>query len=256
MKIKFKAIRFLPNRSQLSFFAKWLTKEVTAGLVVAAAIALATLWINNYQARQKEKLQLEKLHLGLSSQYIDSILGIPMVQFYDAHYDADISIYKQSNSVVWCAYDEEKTVAYVVIVKSIGRLYKVNSNIMMSEDAYLTQFTYSEFAAKSENIEFNIPANNDDYAYYSELYYGAGPADYNYFILGNYKSYFNEADFSKLLNCYWSEAPEIEVSSIRTYVTPNAFGMIKAGYEDIFSLVPLGEDLRTYNDALFGDWSD
>ena len=96
MKIKFKAIRFLPNRSQLSFFAKWLTKEVTAGLVVAAAIALATLWINNYQARQKEKLQLEKLHLGLSSQYIDSILGIPMVQFYDAHYDADISIYKQS----------------------------------------------------------------------------------------------------------------------------------------------------------------
>lgn len=71
MKIKFKAIRFLPNRSQLSFFAKWLTKEVTAGLVVAAAIALATLWINNYQARQKEKLQLEKLHLGLSSQYID-----------------------------------------------------------------------------------------------------------------------------------------------------------------------------------------
>lgn len=70
MKIKFKAIRFLPNRSQLSFFAKWLTKEVTAGLVVAAAIALATLWINNYQARQKEKLQLEKLHLGLSSQYI------------------------------------------------------------------------------------------------------------------------------------------------------------------------------------------
>lgn len=121
MKIKFKAIRFLPNRSQLSFFAKWLTKEVTAGLVVAAAIALATLWINNYQARQKEKLQLEKLHLGLSSQYIDSILGIPMVQFYDAHYDADISIYKQSNSVVWCAYDEEKTVAYVVIVKSSGR---------------------------------------------------------------------------------------------------------------------------------------
>lgn len=218
MKIKFKAIRFLPNRSQLSFFAKWLTKEVTAGLVVAAAIALATLWINNYQARQKEKLQLEKLHLGLSSQYIDSILGIPMVQFYDAHYDADISIYKQSNSVVWCAYDEEKTVAYVVIVKSSGRLYKVNSNIMMSEDAYLTQFTYSEFAAKSENIEFNIPANNDDYAYYSELYYGAGPADYNYFILGNYKSYFNEADFSKLLNCYWSEAPEIEVSSIRIFL--------------------------------------
>ena len=159
MKIKFKAIRFLPNRSQLSFFAKWLTKEVTAGLVVAAAIALATLWINNYQARQKEKLQLEKLHLGLSSQYIDSILGIPLVQFYDAHYDADISIYKQSNSVVWCAYDEEKTVAYVVIVKSIG--------------------------------------------------------------------------------------------SIRTYVTPNAFGMIKAGYEDIFSLVPLGEDLRTYKKILF-----
>ena len=114
-----------------------------------------------------------------------------MVQFYDAHYDADISIYKQSNSVVWCAYDEEKTVAYVVIVKSSGRLYKVNSNIMMSEDAYLTQFTYSEFAAKSENIEFNIPANNDDYAYYSELYYGAGPADYNYFILTSLDLYYD-----------------------------------------------------------------
>lgn len=254
MKVKFKPIRIMPNKKQLSSLAKWLIKEVTAGLVVAAAIAVATLWINNYQAYQKEKMQLQKLHLGLSSQYIDSILGIPMVQFYDSYCGADISIYKQSNSVVWCAYAEEKTVAYVVVVKSSGRLYKVESNIMMSEDAYLTQFTYSEFAPENENTEINLPANNDDYAYYSELYYGAGPADYNYFILGSYKSYFNEDDFVKLLNCYWSENPEAEAGSIRSHVTPNAFGMIKAGYEDTFSLVPLGEDLRTYNDALFGDW--
>lgn len=254
MRTMSKIISILPNKRQLSSVAKWLIKEVVAGLVVAAAIAVATLWINNYQTYQKEKAQLEKLHLGLSSQYVESIFGIPMIQFYDSNCKADISIYKQNNSVVWCAYVEENTVAYVVIVKSSDKLYKVNSNIMMSEDAYLTKFTYSEFATESENSEINVPANNDDYAYYSELYYGAGPADYNYLILGSYKSYFNEDDFAKLLSCQWSEIPEAEINILRAHVTPNAFGMIKAGYEDVFSLVPMGENLRTYNDALFGDW--
>ena len=31
---------------------------------------------------------------------------------------------------------------------------------------------------------------------------GAGFADYHYFILGSYKSHFNEDDFVNLFNCY------------------------------------------------------
>lgn len=253
MKVLFK--HFI-NKKELSSFLKWLLKEIIAGLMVAAAIAISTLWISNFQAHKEEQLRLEKLHLGLSSQYIDSVFGIPMVKYYDPLYCSDIAIYKEPNCVVWCAYKEQETVAYIVIVKSSGKLYRIDSNIKLPKDAYLTQFTYSDFSDTVENFDINVPANNDDYAYYSEIYYGAGPADYNYFILGSYKSYFNKDDFAELLGCQWAKSPETQIMGLRNHVAPNAFGMIQSGYEDVFSLVPMGENLRTYNDALFGDWYD
>ncbi len=252
--MKHKLFEDIIKNKKLCSITTWLLKEIIAGLMVAAAVAGATLLIDDYRINQNEKAQLKSLHLGLSTQYIDSVFGIPMVQFYDASCSADISIYKQRNSVVWCAYVEDQAVAYVIIVKDRSNIYSVNAKRL--KGAFLTKFSYADFSAKSQNPQINAAVNNDDYSYYSETYYGAGPADYNYYILGSYKSYFNKDDYNKLLLCCWSDTPDSEVEILRRSITPNAFGMIKAGYEETISLIPMGNDLRTYNDAIFGDWFD
>ena len=234
--------------------ATWLTKELISGLVVAAAIAIATIWISNHQALRREQEDLKTLHLGLARKYVESIFSIPVVDFYDELSRTEVAYYKLTNSVVKCDFVDNEVVAFFIIVKSQSKLYEVSPNILLANSAYLTHFSYSDFSSTPENPSINTPVNNDDYAYYSERYYGAGPADYNYFVLGSYKNYFDADVFGELLSCQWSDNTLDDISIIRSEAKPNAYGMIALGYEDSISLVSFSENMRIYGDILFGDW--
>lgn len=233
---------------------KWIGKEIVSGLAIAAAVALATIFINNRQALATEREHLQSIHLGLNQQYIENLLEIPMVQFHDQNSGTDFSFYKQKHSVVWCAYCNNEVVAYVVIVNSNEKVYQVARNLYLKHNDYLTDFTYEDFSNKLEHYEINVPVNNDDYAYYSELYYGAGPADYNYLIIGTYKNYFEDDVLISLSELQFSNNQQDLIKQWRHTIAPNAYGMIMDGYQDIFTLIPIEENLRVYNNALFGDW--
>ena len=77
-----------------------------------------------------------------------------------------------------------------------------------------------------------------------------------FLFIGNYKSYFNESDFTDLLTHQRSEYSDHYSHILRSRVVPNAFGMIKYGYENLFSLIPLVDNLRIYGDVLFSDWRE
>lgn len=238
----------------------WLSKEIISGLAVAAAVAIATLWVTKYTQTKQEQNDLELLYLGISKPYVESLLGIPVVEFTETESNTIRAFYKQQHSVVSCSYADEHIVAYFVIVNADKRLYRIPYNFYIDNPAYLTNFTYADFSEQADNFEASCPANNDDYAYYSEIYYGAAAAQYNYFVIGSYKNYFDESYIPLVVNSLSSLGEEdsfynsVEYNTTRKKARPNVFGMVNSLYVDSIHLVSSSEELRTYNESIFSNW--
>lgn len=238
----------------------WLLKEVVAGVTVAAAIAVATLVVSEYTKYKQEQENLELLYLGLSRQYVESVFGIPVVEFTEAESNTIRAFYKQKYSVVSCSYADDHIVAFFVIVNADKKLYRIPYNFFIDDPAYLTDFTYADFSEKADDFEANCSANNDDYAYYTETYYGAAAAEYNYYIIGSYKNYFDNSYMPLISNALtaWNDENNFyktdEYYSVRTKAEPNVFGMVDAQYVDSIWLSSISEELRTYNHSIFNNW--
>ena len=257
--------KVLPLREKIKNLFIWLMKEAVSGVVVALAVAIATLVVTELTHNRQEAEKLGVLYLGLSRPYVESVLGLPVIELTDSNLGNDTirAYYKQRNSIVSCSYVDEHIVAYFVIVNSDKKLYKIPFNFYIDGPAYLANFTYADFSEnpeRAEIVEANLPGNNDDYAYYSETYHGASPAIYNYFVIGTYKNYFDEFCVPLISNALTIGDDEnsfyktAEYNSVRTRAKPNVFGMVNGEYLGSIYLVPFSEELRIYNKSLFNDW--
>lgn len=218
---------------------------VIAGFV-SGMLLMATPFIYDVITDKKEEqTRLSSLHLGLSEEYIISDFGIPIVNIVD---ELQYSYYKERNSVVLCTYDNKMLVAYMIFQKEEDSLYE---SIPVTND-YLTKFTYYDFAETPGFSEGNVPANNIDYCYYYERYYGANPANYNYYVVGSYMV-FDKAT-SELAFNFVNVQPLTRVEQLRRIGKPNVFGMIKGGYENEIGMIPMIDNLQTYNDIIFSEW--
>lgn len=247
------------TKCKLKKFCNWLLKELISGLSVAAAVAIATLWTTNYTQIKHEQENLESLYLGLNRPYVESLLGIPVVEFTEIESNTIRAFYKQQHSVVSCSYANEQLVAFFVIVNANKRLYQIPYNFFISHPAYLTNFTYADFSETVDDFESNCPANNDDYAYYSETYYGAAAAQYNYYVIGSYKNYFDDSYTPLIANALYIDEKDSFYNSAsydatRKRAKPNVFGMIDSLYVNSIHLASFSDELRTYNQSIFGGW--
>lgn len=239
---------------------KWIIKELFIGVVVGVAVVVATSYMEERENYNRLKDNLAMIHLGESYEYIESMFGVPIINEVDE--EKKNIYYKFENAVLRCVFDNDELIAYMITVRD-ENLYNVKANIHMDTPLCLLQFTYADFSQEIGEVTWNVPVNNDDYAYYQEVFYGAGPADYNYFIVGSYKDYRKNSSYDELLS--WcisdlSQTPEnidtVKLQKYRKSLEPNTYGMIKGGYEEDIDIISHSESIRDYGVILYGNWND
>ena len=249
------AVSKILKNLKFAVYIKYLIKESISGIVIAAAVAAATLMVDNYTAIQEEGNKLSKVSIGLSEQYIESVLGVPIAKEYDDMSEVEIVYYKLDNSVTWCAYDEEdKVVAFVITTNTKRNMYKVKANSYMKEDAYLNDFSYSEFSDTIQNPIIN-PADDVNHAYYQEMYKGIwDEAHGSYFLIGTYQDRINDTPFDEIFDAIIGyqieEVTEEQLNQMRSRMFPNTYGMIMQGYHIELGVYPMGIS-RVYDKVLY-----
>ncbi len=244
--------------------------EILIGVIIGVVIAMITWHAGNQRSAKEIQKKLQTVGLGETKEYIEDIFGVPVVE---VTYDADSwycpgltdAFYKFDHCVLNCVYSDNTIIAFFVTVNK-KNVYKVIPNINKN----LCDFSYSDFYSKDvypEYVFVNRPANNDDYFYYQEVYYGAGPADYNYYVLASYKDYMfrHKSPYVSQLVGYFENAGVYdkdnvleravyeteECKNLRENIYPNTYGMILDGYEKTIAVdVPA----RMYGAVLYDDW--
>lgn len=282
--------RLIHNKSNstIIYFVEkfWASKyigDIVVGVVIGLIILIVTPLVNNiiesHKAQQNLVNNLSSISLGMSKNYIDGLFGQPIIEseweavtWYEDYQAGETFIsagYKLADSVLLCLYRNESLKAFVVVVNK-EHLYRIPSTMYLS-DCYLLDFTYADFSEELEWFEGNVPANNDDYLYYTELFYGAGPADYNYFVVGSYKDYRDETEANDLAiigqqyvlinegsNIYderihiYYDAEEHYAARKKTQ--PNVFGIVSSAIADEFNFVFQIVGNRVNGALLFNDW--
>lgn len=236
-----------PQIKKFNFLFQTIVPSVISGILAGIFLLFCpSIYISINEANE-EKEKLSNLHLGLSTSYTQSLLGVPIVDFVEDN-DISFSYYKLKNFVILLGFDNEMVVSYMIFQKEQESLYRVKP---WGND-YLTNFVYSDYGMNPEFSDGNVPANNLDYFYYYERYYGGNPGNYNYYVIGNY-ILIDDAVSGLAFNFVTTE-PLTNVESYRTIGKPNVFGMIKGGYEDKIGMIPLIDNLGTYNEIIFSDW--
>lgn len=237
---------------------KWIFKELFIGVTVGIAVVIATSYLDERESQHRLKENLAMVHIGESYEYIKYMFGVPVIN--EVNGEQREAYYRFEDAVLRCVFDSDELIAYVITVKD-ENLYNVKANIRMDNSSNLLQFSYADFSKEVGEVTWNVPMNNDDYGYYQEMFYGAGPADYNYFIIGNYKDYRKDSLYNSLLS--WcssdlSQTPEnidmVQLQKYRESLTPNTYGVIKRGYEKEIDITGDSDNLRDYGVVLYGDW--
>ena len=244
------------------------------GLSVLMVTPVVNNMIESNEMQQSLVSNLSSVSLGMSKNYIDGLFGQPIIEsryertvtWYSDYQTEEPFIsagYKLKNSVLLCLYCDNSLVAFAVVVNE-AHLYRIPANMFL-DDCYLLDFTYFDFSETVYACEGNVPANNDTYAYYSELYYGAGPANYNYFILGSYKDYREKTDAYALMHIGQAYAlndddlypyDKEEHYLARKNVQPNVFGVVSSTFSDEFNFVFQIVGNRVNGTLLFSDWAE
>lgn len=259
--------------------------EVIVGLIVLLLSFFVSSKMESRKHQEELSNNLSSISLGMSKKYIDELFGEPIIEnecekldirykksakletWYDGSQGEGRLIsagYKLPDSAVLCLYRGNNLVAFIVVVNK-ENLYKIPASTQL-HDHYLLDFTYEEF---SETVRFegNVPANNNIYAYYFELLYGGGTANYNYFIIGSYQNYQGGPDVYSLMFIresfgFKSDAllPFYPSGSekrheLRKNMRPNVFGMISSEFPEMLSFIIDVMGSRENGALLFADWS-
>lgn len=250
--------------------------EIVVGVVIGIIILMVTPFVNNsIETRSAHKnlvSSLSSVSLGMTKNHIDGLFGQPIIA---SEYERTVTSYlgdqteraiisagyKLNNSVLLCLYCDKSLVAFAVVVNE-AHLYRIPANVV-ADDCYLLDFTYFDFSETVYACEGNVPANNDTYAYYSELYPGGGPANYNYYLIGSYKDYREKTEAYALMRMGQAYAindydkyNEEEHYLLRKNVQPNVFGVVSPTFSDEFNFVFQIVGNRVNGTLLFSDWTE
>ncbi len=258
---------------------KGVLREIIIGVVVGIIVLVFTPILNHAiatkEAQNELSNNLSSVSIGMSKSYIDDLFGKPIIESvhegtegwpwnFQIEETLTAAGYKLKDSVLLCLYCSNDLAAFVVVVNE-EHLYHIPINIFY-DDCYLLDFTYADFSETIDIAEGNVPGNNDDYAYYSELYYGGGAADYNYFIIGSYKDYRNRTEAENLMivgeryllsrdmDSYKEQYDEDLHYKLRQQVHPNVFGIVSPDFAANFNFVMQIVGNRVNGGLLFNDW--
>ncbi len=257
---------------------KSISREIILGVVIGIIIlALTPVMERLYANRIEEKTIKETLsciRIGMSKAHIDEMFGSPMVEFEkiirtnESDNQYNVNNYKLKDCVLSCIYNKNSIIAFGITVNDKD-VYNVPRNMYLGDSQSLLSFTYSDFSDTVDYLYGNAPADNDDGAYYYEIHYGHNPADFNYYIIGNYKDYsqqhsnnlyfigqkdiFERTSKNSSISNYFSSKEMEEMNKYRNVIKPNFYGMISHEYIDEFNFSDFFGSSSSCG-LLFDDW--
>ncbi len=197
---------------------------------------------------------LNEIKIGVSKNYIDSILGVPLTQgktdLYQYKDKGEIFTkagYKYGDTVVLCLFEEETLVIFAVIVKD-NNAYKVTNKYFLKEDAYLKDFTYNDFCEYVHEYAGNVAGSAGFASYYYEVY----PESNSTNNIASFLASYVYIDDSNILHigqdsCFETDSNSkmtAELENQRTKSKPNMYGEIHPDYIKEFGFT---SDLMDYN---------
>ena len=220
-------------------FIESIVTGVISGVVAALILSGFQACFDRRQLLEEERKLLNNVRIGTSINYLRASLGEPIVSYTEKNYGILVELYCIDNARVACFYEENQVVGYSIYITENNKVFLVPFDQHNVKNKYLLDFSYyerNETYSKSD-IKAAMPASGP-MGFYSELYYGAHPHSYNYYILGNWEERIN-SDAVSLMRVFLNNKDD-EIEILRKKVKPNMYGEIKNGYQNILQLVPLG----------------
>lgn len=140
-------------------------KTIIIGTVTAIIGGfLANLWIDNYNKNvriQQQEEMLDTLAIGISKEYVSSILGIPIISHTDENGMSNC-YYVMNGIKIRIIYSENVLNAYFITIADKDRTYELNNR---NYDFVLGEDTYAEFPESVTGIESKIEGSGDIHFY-------------------------------------------------------------------------------------------
>ena len=250
-------------------FDKWLggifqnsaLGQIIIAIILAAAVALASSFWNDFNSNRRYVARINDLRIGLNQDYVDSMLGKPM--YISTYNDIDIveSIYSSKYAIIRCYYNNGRLVAFFVTGLSDG-LKKLGTDPLFSNMVSgkpLGEFTFSDVDYRPTKT-YGYVMNGVGYtAYYEENYFASsGLYHMYYYALLDYGfSNFKAIDHDEyLMDEELTHDTEICVDPFmgidRGDSYPNTYGVCEIQYKDV--IPNLMVDYEKYDFSSFFDW--
>ncbi len=197
---------------------------------------------------------LNEIKIGLSKDFVDSLIGTPKTQEKTTlyHYKDKDEIftkadYKYGNTAVLCLYENNSLIAFGIVVNENNE-YKVTSKYFLKKDKFLKDFTYNDFCEYVHDYSCNVPASNLFATYYYEIYDESNATGNISSFLASYV-YFEDNNIlhvgqeSRIKNDDKNKMSE-ELKQERNKAKPNVYGEIHPDYVKNFNFPG---DLLTFN---------
>lgn len=152
---------FLKRHNIIDFIFKTI---IISTITAVLGGFLANLWIDNYNKKvktQRQEEMLDKLAIGISEEYVSSILGVPLISHIDDNGMTDC-YYVMNGIIVRTLYWENILNAYFITITDKERTYEVknrNYNYVLGED------TYDDFSEHVLGIESKISGSGNIHFY-------------------------------------------------------------------------------------------
>ncbi|MDL2287877.1 hypothetical protein LJC32_00660 [Oscillospiraceae bacterium OttesenSCG-928-F05] len=224
-----------------------LLSEVFLAILVAMAVYVAQSWYGSNQVLKIENENYNNISVGVYTEYVNSLFGIPKVNFIDETTGSRNSFYVMDGSVLRTVCDESGTVvAYFITITNKGRTVRLDGHDPLN-DFVLGKNDFSVLP-NPLGAEANISNGLSAYSYYCEKqYFGSlgGYCDYFYGIVDY--GYFNTEKTGNLVSAAFHsflENDTLELDQIyehRVGAVPNTFGVVSMGYDKDISIIPFSD---------------
>ena len=179
--------------------------------------------------------KLDEVYISVSHNYINALFGEPKVSVRENE-TLKSNFYLLDDIVLRTVIEDDSVVAFFITSMNEQRkitVKSIDSDKVIGETDYID----TDFATPETVASFS---GNGRYNYYAEIQGTGRYAMYNYYLFATLPYGFIDDESAELCREYGVEDSDSmpKDESLRATATPNTFGVIADGYEEVVTLIP------------------
>lgn len=220
-------------------FAK-LISEIVLACLIAAAVYMATEIYNDSRAASVDNENLSRIYISVSDEYVDSLFGTPYIEVGEQG-DLMNHFYLLQDAVLRTVSEDDKVIAYFITSTDPRR--KIPVDTFEEGKRIIGKMKYSAVDFPNPTVVSNITMNGR-YVYYYEMQGTGRYGMFNSYLYGTAPYGFIDEGSADLihLTAWGEDYSKEEYQKMRSATSPNTFGVIADGYEDVISIIPTCEE--------------